>query len=163
MTLDRAIRLAQKWADGMVCTLQDGEAQEYHKLALSALRAQQEKPEGKPLETTWETPETCPHCMEHLSLDWSYCPECGCPTDWSKNEPLTLEELQKMVGNPVWLHTYSPVQRKTNIACWAIVEAASEANVTFVRAGCNSRLIKWFANYSERWLAYRHKPKEETQ
>lgn len=29
--------------------------------------------------TAWETPESCPRCREHLSLDWSYCPECGRP------------------------------------------------------------------------------------
>lgn len=40
MTRERATRLAQKWASGGVCTLKDGEAQEYHKLALSALREQ---------------------------------------------------------------------------------------------------------------------------
>ena len=40
MTRERATRLAQKWASGGVCTLKDGEAQEYHKLALSALLEQ---------------------------------------------------------------------------------------------------------------------------
>lgn len=37
MTLDRAIRLARVWAFGGVCTLQDGEAQAYHKLALAVM------------------------------------------------------------------------------------------------------------------------------
>ena len=40
MTLDHAIRLARVWAFGGVCTLQGGEAQEYHKMALAALEAQ---------------------------------------------------------------------------------------------------------------------------
>nr|WP_325301921.1 hypothetical protein [uncultured Dysosmobacter sp.] len=40
MTLDRAIRLARVWAFGGVCTLQDGEAQEYHRMALTALKFQ---------------------------------------------------------------------------------------------------------------------------
>ena len=39
MNLDRAIRLAQVWAFGGVCSLKEGEAQEYHKLALAALEA----------------------------------------------------------------------------------------------------------------------------
>ncbi len=39
MNLERAIRLARVWAFGGVCSLQEGEAQEYHKLALAALEA----------------------------------------------------------------------------------------------------------------------------
>ncbi len=39
MTLDYAIRLARKWASGGVCSLREGEAQEYHKMALAALEA----------------------------------------------------------------------------------------------------------------------------
>ncbi len=48
MKLDRAIRLAQAWAFGGVCTLSEGEAQEYHKLALAALQAKatQKKKKG---------------------------------------------------------------------------------------------------------------------
>lgn len=34
--------------------------------------------------TIYITPETCPHCTEELALDWAYCPECGRPTDWTK-------------------------------------------------------------------------------
>lgn len=42
MTLDHAIRLASVWAFGGVCTLQEGEAQEHHKMALAALEAQRD-------------------------------------------------------------------------------------------------------------------------
>lgn len=35
MTLEYAIRLARKWAFGGVCSLREGEAQEYHKMALA--------------------------------------------------------------------------------------------------------------------------------
>lgn len=38
MTKERAMRLAAKWANGGVCTLREGEAQEYHELCLAALR-----------------------------------------------------------------------------------------------------------------------------
>lgn len=78
------------------------------------------------------------------------------------NDPLTLEELQEMDGEPVWLHTFSAVQKKTQIACWAILECSSTANAVFLRAGVNSRSTKWFCNYGERWLAYRRKPEEGT-
>lgn len=37
MTIDRALRLARKWAGGSVCTLKEGEAQEYHQLCAEAL------------------------------------------------------------------------------------------------------------------------------
>lgn len=76
-------------------------------------------------------------------------------------EPLTIAELRQMDGEPVYLHTFSSVQRKTNIAQWAIIEAAGDANAVFLRAGCNSRLTKWFCNYGKTWNAYRHKPKEK--
>lgn len=46
MTLERAKRLAKQWANGHVCSLRDGEVEEYHKLCFSALRAQQENPFG---------------------------------------------------------------------------------------------------------------------
>lgn len=42
MTLDYAIRLARKWAFGGVCSLREGEAQEYHKMALASLEAQRD-------------------------------------------------------------------------------------------------------------------------
>ena len=46
MTIERAKQLAKQWANGYVCSLREGEAEEYHKLCFSALRAQQEKPSG---------------------------------------------------------------------------------------------------------------------
>lgn len=41
MTRDRAIRLARKWSLGGVCTLREGEAEEYHKICLEALMEQE--------------------------------------------------------------------------------------------------------------------------
>ncbi len=76
------------------------------------------------------------------------------------NPPLTLDELRQMDGEPVWLHTFSSVQKKTNIAQWAIFEVAGAASAVFVRAGCNARLTKLFSDYGKTWLAYSHKPKE---
>lgn len=42
MTIERAKQLAKKWANGYVCSLREGEAEEYNKLCFSALRDQQE-------------------------------------------------------------------------------------------------------------------------
>ena len=46
MTIERAKQIAKQWANGYVCSLREGEAEEYHKLCFSALRAQQEKQFG---------------------------------------------------------------------------------------------------------------------
>ena len=48
MTRQKAIELAAKWAEGGVCTLLEGEAMEYHKICLDALRAQQEREKDHP-------------------------------------------------------------------------------------------------------------------
>ena len=42
MTIERAIRLAENFSSGGVCTLRDGEAQEYHRLFLSMLLSKQD-------------------------------------------------------------------------------------------------------------------------
>lgn len=42
MTKERAKQLAKKWANGYVCSLREGEDEEYHKMCLSALQEQQE-------------------------------------------------------------------------------------------------------------------------
>lgn len=45
MTLERAIRLAKKWSQGYVCTLREGEAAEYHKLALALMEQEKRRRE----------------------------------------------------------------------------------------------------------------------
>lgn len=70
MDRKRALKLARAWAQGHVCTLRHGEAQEYHELFISLLE---------------ELPP---------------------------NEPLTLEQLRQMDGEPVYIP-------ETN--CWVLV------------------------------------------
>lgn len=78
------------------------------------------------------------------------------------NDPLSLEELREMDGEPVWIHSFSSIQKKPRISGWAIVETVGSANATFVRAGVNCRITKWFTNYGSTWLAYRRKPEEKS-
>ena len=47
MTRQKAIELAAKWTEGGVCTLREGEAMEYHKLCLDAIRSQQEREKAR--------------------------------------------------------------------------------------------------------------------
>lgn len=41
MTIERAKQLAKQWANGYVCSLREGEAEEYHKMCLSLLCKEQ--------------------------------------------------------------------------------------------------------------------------
>ena len=69
------------------------------------------------------------------------------------NEPLSLEQLREMEGEPVWIVDVGP--HKWYGPGWAIVD----------RDNCLVRTVKnwnavFFEKYGERWLAYR-RPKEE--
>ena len=46
MTIERAKRLAKQWANGRLCSLRHGEAEEYHKMFLSLLCREQEQLES---------------------------------------------------------------------------------------------------------------------
>lgn len=95
MTLDKAIHTAKVWADGGVCTLRDGEVQEYHKLALDALRVQADAENPKTLvEHVWKgvymsSPSsyvgTCSVCGMSNDIPppmlAHYCPNCGAKMD----------------------------------------------------------------------------------
>lgn len=117
MTTERAMRLAQKWSNGLVCSLREGEAAEYHKMVLDMLRAKQEA---------------------------------------EKNEPLTLDELREMDGEPVWV-VNSKVKRKDGFCdVWALVSCQ-------MKDAESVRTIYHFENYGEYWLAYRRKPEEEAK
>lgn len=69
-------------------------------------------------------------------------------------EPLTLEQLHKMDGKPVWLHTFSSKSKKTNIEEWALIASSSEYSVSFVRVAVSGRMEKRCSDYGKTWLAY---------
>ena len=77
------------------------------------------------------------------------------------NEPLTLEELREMGGEPVWLHTFSSKSKNTYISEWALIAGITETIVFFVRVGVAGRKEKWIMDYGKTWVAYRHKPAKE--
>ena len=77
------------------------------------------------------------------------------PTLTPPNEPLTIEELREMDGDPVWIVDVGP--HKWYGPGWAIVD----------RDNCLVRTVKnwnavFFESYGERWLAYRRQPEGET-
>ena len=67
------------------------------------------------------------------------------------NEPLTLDELREMDGEPVWVQSPGVPE----YGRWAIVEGVGE-NCLFLHDDFTCH------DYGKTWLAYRKKPEEGT-
>ena len=91
-----------------------------------------------------------PQTLNYLELaqaaaDWNMRPQ-------EPNEPLTLEELREMDGEPVYIvraGSNSPIDR-----AWALVHVEWQ--------GCKTAAgsVAFFDRYNETWLAYRRRPEE---
>ena len=68
-----------------------------------------------------------------------------------KMEPLTLDELRRMEGQPVYI--------VENTEYWAIVNSFDQAGVYLLSYG-NPDDYGYFGLYGKTWLAYRQKPEE---
>ena len=66
------------------------------------------------------------------------------------NEPLTLDELREMGGEPVWVQSPGVPE----YGRWAIVEGVGE-NCLFLHDDFTCH------DYGKTWLAYRQKPEED--
>lgn len=94
------------------------------------------------------------------------CQECPlCYSDKVRhitNNPLTLDELREMEGEPVWVETGEISIGEQIIGCWEILEKLTKTPVEafwFTRRKIGFTEI----TYGKTWLAYRYKPEEETQ
>ena len=76
------------------------------------------------------------------------------PTLTPPNEPLTIEQLREMDGEPVWIVDIGP--HKWYGPGWAIVERDN----CLVRTAKNWSPV-FFERYGEQWLAYRRPPEGE--
>lgn len=93
---------------------------------------------------------SCESCrMEHVQLR-AWLAELR-EIKQERNTPLTLDELRQMDGEPVWVQSPGVPE----YGRWAIVEGVGE-NCLFLRDDFTCH------NYGNTWLAYRHKPEEET-
>lgn len=78
------------------------------------------------------------------------------------NEALTVDELWRMDGQPVWVKSVDPNDSDTNY--WAIVSAnmhyshKSGGVISTSTDGVAVVAIAYFENYGKTWVAYRHKP-----
>ena len=68
------------------------------------------------------------------------------------NEPLTLDELKQMDGEPVWFTNMSGER-----GAWGLIKIDCDGKY-MVRAAYNT--TRGENNYGKTWLAYKHKPKE---
>ena len=75
-----------------------------------------------------------------------------------KVEPLTLDELRKMDGEPVWVVCLKPERYYEPPIGWRIIEKSIVG--TFGVWNDSSCLAE--RDYGKTWLAYRHKPEEGT-
>lgn len=84
-------------------------------------------------------------------------PCCMCPAERRPpNEPLTLEQLREMDGEPVWIVDVGP--HKWYGPGWAIVDRDN----CLVRTAKNWNPV-FFERYGERWLAYRRPPEGDCE
>lgn len=76
--------------------------------------------------------------------------------DVGKNEPLTLDELRKMDGEPVWVVCLKPERYYEPPIGWRIIEKSIVG--TFGVWNDSSCLAE--RDYGKTWLAYRQNPEE---
>ena len=69
------------------------------------------------------------------------------------NEPLTLDELRKMDGEPVWVEF-----QDGSGGCWGLVHITVFTHIVFAN-GHFCTVGKPY--YGKTWIAYRHKPEED--
>ena len=74
-----------------------------------------------------------------------------------KVEPLTLEELRQMDGEPAWF-----VSLHDGFASWGIVRVVEMSKVWFIAVAGAERAFGDLDGYGKTWLAYLQKPEEGT-
>ena len=89
------------------------------------------------------------------------CRDClvpeNAPTLTPPNEPLTLEQLREMDGDPVWVKCLKPNKYIDPPTKWRILEKSIMGNFGVWDGEC--ALIE--RNYGTDWLAYRRPPEGE--
>lgn len=79
------------------------------------------------------------------------------------NEPLTIEQLREMDGEPVWCKWLLPEDRAIEQGKWFIVISGDKAGLEIKRPaeyGCHFCKID---DYGKTWLAYRRPPEGEEE
>ena len=74
-----------------------------------------------------------------------------------KVEPLTMDELRQMDGEPAWF-----VSLHDGFASWGIVRVVEMSKVWFIAVAGAERAFGDLDGYGKTWLAYLQKPEEGT-
>lgn len=119
----------------------------------------------------------CPHCHDYhefredfgertFSENYIFCRRCGArngtgnaPTITQPNDPLTLEELREMVGQPVFLVTGEVSIHEQLVASWEILIDWEYSRFDFTRR----RRMFHEKDYGITWIAYRYPPEGEEE
>lgn len=89
-------------------------------------------------------------------LDWTLqCIASACTISPSPNEPLTIDELREMDGEPVWVEVIEPTVGKKS--GWALVYPPNTISGAAVQRWTSPL---WYNEYGKTWLAYRFKKEE---
>ena len=142
MTNEEAIEAIKcNWPDSRYTILREA-----LDMAISALRQQEQAFE----------------CTQYEECEYNGNPVCNLPAkekcphglkrNDGKNKPLTLDELRRMEGQPVYI--------VENTEYWAIVNSFDQAGVYLLSYG-NPDDYGYFGLYGKTWLAYRQKPEED--
>lgn len=145
MTLDEAIQNREKclaYLEG-AGPMASQESTEAVRMSLAALRAQKEP----------KSPcAACGYGGKHL--DAPPCTDCPAhPKAAAEEQPLTLEELRGMDGQPAWF-----VSIRDGFSCWGIVRVVNMSKVWFIAVGGAERAFGDRDTYGVTWVAYRRPP-----
>ena len=80
------------------------------------------------------------------------------PTLTPPNEPLTLDELREMDGEPVWCKWLLPEDKAIEQGKWFIVISGDKAGLEIKRPAEYGYHFCKIDDYGKTWLAYRRPP-----
>ena len=83
------------------------------------------------------------------------------PTLSPPNEPLTLDELREMGGEPVWCKWLLPEDKAIEQGKWFIVISGDKAGLEIKRPAEYGYHFCKIDDYGKTWLAYRRPPEGE--
>lgn len=112
----------------------------------------------------------CPRCNFMVNSKMNFCPTCGekLPNDYKElvhfdecNCPLTIEDLEKMIGKPVFIiHNWKYTDREEKHSMWAVVKGFMEFSSGRTHIEFTDRLFA-IDDYGKNWMAYRNEVQDD--